>query len=236
MSTSTPPVGTSSHGSWLITSEASPTMLPQLGPCVSGVLRPRNDNALCTSTAAAANKESWTMIGPASRGSTCRHIMRALVSPDSRAALMYVSARIVSVDPRTTRSSVGQLSRPSATMVASSFPGNTDRTISRTMIPGSASTRSPNRAISRSVQPPVKPATRPRMMPRPANTTTASTTPSRVMRPPSISRLSTSRPRRSVPSQWAWRGPESTWVRSSCCGLSGASHGAPIARIPTIAR
>ncbi len=119
----------------------------------------------------AANSDSWTMIGPRSLGRMCRAMMRGPVSPDSRAALTYSSPRMASVDPRTTRSRVGEPIRPRAIMVARSLPGNTASTISSTMMPGRASTRSPSRVITRSAQPPANPATRPRVTPRPAKTT-----------------------------------------------------------------
>ena len=81
-----PPVGTASHRSRLVTAEAWATMLPQLGPWVSGVESPRKESAPCTSTAVAAKRNTCTKIGPASRGRMCRHMIRGAVSPESRAA------------------------------------------------------------------------------------------------------------------------------------------------------
>ena len=149
-----PPVGTANHGASLVTSAAAPTMLPQLGPSDSGLARPRKDSAAWTSTAVAANSDSWTMIGPTSRGSTCRRMTCAEPSPDSRAACTYGSRRTELVTPRVTRSSSGQLMMPSTTMVAVLLPGKTDSTISSTMIPGSASSRSATQPMDRSSQPP----------------------------------------------------------------------------------
>src|SRR5215475_15757558 len=58
------PVGTSIHGSWLIALDASATILPQLGPLVSGRVRPRNDSPLSASSAVAQNSDVCTIIGP----------------------------------------------------------------------------------------------------------------------------------------------------------------------------
>jgi hypothetical protein len=80
------PVGTSSHGSWLMALEASPTMLPQLGPWLSGRVRPRNERPLSASSAIAQNNDVCTMIGPEMRGSTWRRRIAGVLSPDSRAA------------------------------------------------------------------------------------------------------------------------------------------------------
>jgi hypothetical protein len=79
-------VGTSNQGSWLIAFDASATMLPQLGPAVSGRVSPRNDNPLSASNAVAANNEVWTIMGPATRGMTWRRRMAGVPSPDSHAA------------------------------------------------------------------------------------------------------------------------------------------------------
>ena len=79
---------------------------------------------------------------------------------------------------------------------------------------GRAMNMSTTMPTERSTQPPRYPARMPSAIPQTANTPSASTTPASAGWPPCRSRLSTSRPSVSVPSQWEAEGPERAAGRS----------------------
>ena len=140
--------------------------------------------------------------------------------PHVRAASMNCCSFMLRVRERTNRIRPGQpttakttmsvMRRPAPAMMASSALPYRLTTMSASVNPGKANTRSVKRESRVSISPPKYPATTPRIVPRIVVMAAPTSPASKGARSPYSSRLYWSRPRLSVPNQCCGPGPRSS--------------------------
>src|SRR6266508_1496170 len=208
-------------------------MRPQVG-VGGGTPRPRKLRLASKMIMLATITEPITMTEADTLGSTCRHKMRRLRAPMTRAASTSGLSRTESTSARTTLKYETQVvtARTRTTLVRLG-PTITATAMAR-MRNGMACCTSATRLTSASTHRPTKPATSPSSTPSEPASAAAATPTTSDTRPPNTMRLSTSRPRLSVPSTWP---PTSGgWSRSRrfcAVGPKGAIHSAPSAHATT---
>ena len=145
--------------------------------------------------------------GEATFGTMCLRIRRGDVAPSERADSMKFSSRTAMTCPRIRRTKPGTKTMPMASAVSLTLAPRSAATVRARIRGGKENMASMRRMITLSTAPRKKPAMSPSGMAIAAATATISKVARSDVRPPQIRRLKMSRPRSSVPSQWASEGP-----------------------------
>src|SRR2546422_80839 len=169
-------------------------------------------------------------------------MIQALERPATTASATKSCSLIASVSPRTWRAKRGQSSSAMTSTTLRKLGSDTATITTAMRIVGSERPMSVSRMSTASVRPPRYPETRPSSVPSVPATPMATSETTSEIRLPQMMRLSTSRPKRSVPSGCSGLPPSiqiggiDFLMRSPSVGLWGARYGANTAATTSAAR
>src|SRR5215813_9697901 len=172
----------------------------------------------------------------------CRRMIHALERPATTASATKSCALTASVSPRTCRAKRGHSSSAITSTTLRKLGSDTATMTTAMRMVGSDRPMSVSRMSSASTSPPRYPEIRPSSVPSVPATPMATSETSSEMRLPQMTRLSTSRPKRSVPSRWSAFPPSiqiggiDFLTMSPAVGLCGARYGANTAVTTRAAR